>query len=180
MAGRKLTPKQAARMLLNFEKKLDRVVIRAFNVGLRQAHKAALKNPSMQGLGKGKNARPPNPPPGPLGIRTGRLRRAVDINKAKKVGDKWIGGLKVDLNAAPYGAIHEFGGTTSAHVIRPVNKSILSWMGPGGVRVFARKVNHPGSRIPARPYLGPALKRTAPQIAGIIDSSIAELGREFF
>lgn len=47
-----------------------------------------------------------------------------------------------------YGAIHQFGGRTKPHVIRPKNKRALSF---GGIVV--RQVNHPGSNIPARPYL---------------------------
>jgi phage virion morphogenesis protein len=47
-----------------------------------------------------------------------------------------------------YAAIQNFGGKTSPHVIRPRTKRALSF---GGIVV--RSVNHPGSEIPARPYL---------------------------
>lgn len=47
-----------------------------------------------------------------------------------------------------YAAIHQFGGTTSPHVIRPRNKKALAF----GGRVV-KSVNHPGSVIPARPFL---------------------------
>lgn len=47
-----------------------------------------------------------------------------------------------------YGPIHQFGGKTKAHVIKARNKRALSF---GGIVV--RQVNHPGSNIPARPYL---------------------------
>ncbi len=47
-----------------------------------------------------------------------------------------------------YAAIHHFGGTTRPHVIRPRHKKALAF----GGRVF-KKVNHPGSKIPARPFL---------------------------
>lgn len=47
-----------------------------------------------------------------------------------------------------YAAIHQFGGKTRAHVIRAKNKRALSF---GGIVV--RSVNHPGSDIPARPFL---------------------------
>lgn len=47
-----------------------------------------------------------------------------------------------------YGAIQNFGGRTKAHVIRAKNKRALSF---GGIVV--RSVNHPGSDIPARPFL---------------------------
>lgn len=47
-----------------------------------------------------------------------------------------------------YAAIHQFGGKTSPHVILPRNKKALAF----GGRVV-KKVNHPGSNIPARPFL---------------------------
>ncbi|KNC93288.1 phage virion morphogenesis protein [Trabulsiella odontotermitis] len=47
-----------------------------------------------------------------------------------------------------YAAIHQFGGETRPHEIRPRNKQALAFNG----RVV-KKVNHPGSKIPARPFL---------------------------
>lgn len=47
-----------------------------------------------------------------------------------------------------YAAIHQFGGQTRPHVILPRNKKALAF----GGRVV-KKVNHPGSKIPARPFL---------------------------
>ncbi|RSN77904.1 phage virion morphogenesis protein [Acinetobacter haemolyticus] len=47
-----------------------------------------------------------------------------------------------------YAAIQQFGGQTKAHTIRPKNKKALAF----GGGVF-KKVEHPGSKIPARPYL---------------------------
>ncbi|PVX80045.1 phage virion morphogenesis protein [Paraburkholderia unamae] len=47
-----------------------------------------------------------------------------------------------------YAAIHQFGGQTRAHVIRPKNAKALHFGG-----IFAKQVNHPGSKIPARPFL---------------------------
>lgn len=49
---------------------------------------------------------------------------------------------------AKYAAIHQFGGQTRPHEIRPRNKKALAF----GGRVV-KKVNHPGSNIPARPFL---------------------------
>lgn len=47
-----------------------------------------------------------------------------------------------------YAAIHQLGGQTKPHEIKPKNKKALAFNG----RVV-KKVNHPGSKIPARPYL---------------------------
>lgn len=68
----------------------------------------------------------------------------------------------------PYAAIHEFGGVTRPHVIVPRRKKFLVFRGRDDKLVFARKVNHPGSRIPARPYLGPALLDSKQQIVEFV------------
>lgn len=62
-----------------------------------------------------------------------------------------------------YAAIHQFGGKTAPHVIRPTEKKAWKF---GNVfakfgNVFAKKVNHPGSVIPARPFLGVGKKERA-------------------
>lgn len=49
-------------------------------------------------------------------------------------------------------AILHFGGKTSAHIIRPRRAKALAF-NVGGNTVFAKSVNHPGSRFPARPYM---------------------------
>ena len=48
-----------------------------------------------------------------------------------------------------YAAIHQFGGKTAPHVIRPKNKKALKFG-----NTIVKSVNHPGSDIPARPFLG--------------------------
>ena len=48
-----------------------------------------------------------------------------------------------------YAAIHQFGGRTSSHVIEPRYKKALAFNG-----VVRKSVRHPGSNIPARPFLG--------------------------
>lgn len=48
-----------------------------------------------------------------------------------------------------YAAIHQFGGKTKAHTIRAKNARALALPGIGP----RRSVQHPGSVIPARPYL---------------------------
>jgi phage virion morphogenesis protein len=56
-----------------------------------------------------------------------------------------------------YAAIHQLGGTTKAHEIRPRHKKALAWpgmMGGGDDAHPVGAVQHPGSKIPARPFLG--------------------------
>lgn len=67
---------------------------------------------------------------------------AASVTADHDATSAWIG------SHLPYAAIHQMGGTTGAHVILPRNKKALAFNG----RVVKR-VNHPGSKIPARPYL---------------------------
>lgn len=72
--------------------------------------------------------------------RSGRLRTSITREFDKS-------SATVGTNVV-YAAIHQFGGTTSPHVIRPRNKKALKFNGK-----IRRSVNHPGSKIPARPFL---------------------------
>jgi phage gpG-like protein len=72
------------------------------------------------------------------------------------------GVVRVGTNVS-YAAIHEYGGKTPPHIILPVRKKALAF---GGIVV--RSVHHPGSRIPARPYLHPALEKMRPKCIAII------------
>jgi phage gpG-like protein len=56
-------------------------------------------------------------------------------------------GAMVGTNVT-YARIHQFGGKTKPHVIRPKYKKALAFNGR-----LAKSVNHPGSKIPARPFL---------------------------
>lgn len=73
---------------------------------------------------------------------------------------KIIGGL---FSNVVYARIHEFGGTTRPHVIAPKRANVLAFQ-KGGQQVFARRVHHPGSKIPARPYIRPAVEFAARNI----------------
>lgn len=88
--------------------------------------------------------------------RTGTLassiRTRVDSDLSGTVGTNVV-----------YARIHEYGGTTKAHVIEPRNAKVLRWATAMSIKTrkatryaFAMKVNHPGSVIPKRPYLEPA------------------------
>lgn len=77
-------------------------------------------------------------------------------------------------NAMPYAAGHQFGVQTKPHVIRPRRKQALAF----GGGVFA-KVNHPGSKIPPRPFF-PVLngKLTAPAAQKISAAGLRVLGKQ--
>ncbi len=77
------------------------------------------------------------------------LRRSQSLFKAWRVGRATKTSIAVS-NDRPYAAIHQFGGKTAAHTIVPKKGKALAWPGgPGPVK----KVDHPGSKIPARPML---------------------------
>jgi len=72
--------------------------------------------------------------------RSGRL--AASITQAWDADTAQVGTNLV------YAAIQNNGGQTKAHTIVPRNGKALHFNG-----IFAKKVNHPGSKIPARPFL---------------------------
>jgi phage virion morphogenesis protein len=78
--------------------------------------------------------------PGKILQRSGSL--AASIQQAFDSNSAIVGTNKA------YGAIHQFGGKTEPHVIKARNKRALSFAG-----IVVTSVNHPGSDIPARPYL---------------------------
>ncbi|WP_158780715.1 phage virion morphogenesis protein [Pantoea sp. BAV 3049] len=71
---------------------------------------------------------------------TGRLHNSI---QPWSDNDRAVVGTNV-----VYARIHQMGGQTRPHVIRPRNKKALYFNGR-----FAGKVNHPGSKIDARPFL---------------------------
>ena len=108
-----------------------------------------------------------------LQVRSGRLKGSI-------VADLDVDGDVIKASVAsvgvPYAAIQEYGGQTAPHEILPVKAQALAFVGVGG-QVFARRVQHPGSQIPARSYLGSALDALHADIAGGLKESVrAALG----
>ena len=93
----------------------------------------------------------------------GRLFNSVYVTRRQ-------GLIVATVRDVPYARILEEGGTTRPHVILPRTASILAWEGPAGL-VFAKRVNHPGSNFPARPYVSLALT----QLRGEFDDGIREV-----
>ena len=95
-----------------------------------------------------------------LQIRTGKLVRSIFeqvTNSANEVSGR------VYSSGLPYAAIQEFGGQTKAHIIEAKNGKALMF-NMGGKQVFFRRVNHPGSHIPAHRYMGQAFDAMKPEI----------------
>ena len=78
----------------------------------------------------------------PLLVQRGTLRRSITVNAFPD------GSVIIGSNLA-YARIHQEGGKTKAHEIKARNGKALKFLG-----IYRRLVKHPGSDIPARPYLG--------------------------
>lgn len=137
-----------------FNRRLDRfraqrvpTVKRALTTFGREVQRLILSK-YMERLGKGA---PAYPPPGPLGIRTGRLARSI----AFRVDDKPTLYITSDQRHA---GIHEFGGI----IAHPGSSKPQAWKSKEGKWVFARKGTKPHPiPIRARPYAHPALAQAA-------------------
>lgn len=88
---------------------------------------------------------PSNKPKGKTLVGTGALQRGIHY----KVDED---GVTIMTGRQKYAAIHHFGGTTKPHVIRAKNARAIP-LNIGGMLIFRKSVNHPGSKIPARPYM---------------------------
>jgi phage gpG-like protein len=86
--------------------------------------------------------------------RSGRLYGSI---RSRMIETKDEIGGEVWTEGVPYARIHEFGGTTSPHVIAAKNSASLAFVWNGQL-TFRKSVNHPGSRIPQRSYLQSALE----------------------
>lgn len=107
--------------------------------------------------------------------RSGRLARRIRGVVRRIGGQVREAALLADTE---YAAIQELGGVTRPHLIRPVRAAVLRFEVDGEV-VFARIVHHPGSRIPARPYLSPAWELAAEGLPGQLDAGFVDLVRRW-
>ena len=132
-----------------------------------------------------------------LKVRTGNLRRSITY-KVDMVPEQSVTGI-VGTNSI-YAGIHEFGGKTPPHEIRPkyakalmfgiglagatskmgrylksgkARKTIQAALNSGNAR-FAKVVHHPGSKIPMRSFLRAALDQLRPQIKVALLNSVNE------
>jgi phage virion morphogenesis protein len=91
-------------------------------------------------------------------ILQGRGRLAASITGQSSATQAIVGTNVI------YGAIHQFGGKTKPHVIRARRAKALAFGG-----ILRKQVNHPGSNIPARPFLA-----LGPQGGTRIESTTAQ------
>jgi hypothetical protein len=167
------TPKQAVEALQAFKKGIPIAVIR----GLRKGLPIAVRYATRKYMQRKDNRHPiqsfdpPNPPPGPLGIRQGNLARTVKVGEMRWDGKR----VKAEIHAGNadvrYAGIHERGGEIMA-----VNGPFLAFpvAAPGGGFFIVRK---PKVQIPARPYLAPAMEDATPEIIAAIRKELVKLAR---
>lgn len=99
--------------------------------------------------------------------RSGRLGRATQtVGPLVRIQGDGMREVRFGLKrpGVAYSDIHEFGGRTGAHVIYPRRAKALRFK-IGRSVVFARRVSHPGSRIPPRPALRPSMDDTTKRMA---------------
>ncbi len=94
--------------------------------------------------------------------RTGDLKRSVTSTKLNNLA------YQVEVGKY-YGIFIEKG--TKAHTIYPKSGRFLRWTS-GGVKRFARKVNHPGTL--AYPFFAPAIEKATNQAQSIIQKNIQD------
>lgn len=89
-------------------------------------------------------------------VDTGQMRGSHHASNITVAGDRISGEVTVEQDYAM--AVHE---GTRPHVIRPRRAKWFAW-GKGKGRVFARSVNHPGTK--ARPWLLNAAQAEGPRL----------------
>lgn len=80
-----------------------------------------------------------------------RLRKSGTLAKSIRVTEATSRGTTIGSDRK-YAAIHQLGGKTPARTIRARNGAALKFA-MGGRIIYRRSVRHPGSKIPARPFL---------------------------
>lgn len=93
-------------------------------------------------------------------VKTGNLRRSINLGRVTARSAETIA-------RADYAAYVEYG--TRAHEIRPRNRKVLAWK-KGGRTIFARRVQHPGTR--AQPFMVPGAERAVSGV-GLKDKIVA-------
>lgn len=93
-----------------------------------------------------------------LKVRSGSLLNSIQKDVTIN-GNQVIG--KIGPENIPYAATHEYGATIPARKIEPRHTKALRWMGGDGKFWFSKGHELPAVKIPARPYLEPALEEKA-------------------
>jgi phage gpG-like protein len=112
---------------------------------------------------------------GVLRAQSGALRDSIRMQVSQN--DNLIGAEIFSDGDVPYAAIQEYGGKTAAHEILPDKARVLAFA-LNGSQVFARKIQHPGSNIPARSYLRSALEEQGDDIVQGLTNVVTRLSKD--
>lgn len=110
-----------------------------------------------------------------LETKSGALKASIAASVAVEGGA--VTATVGSVGDVKYAAIQEYGGRTSAHEILPDKAQALAFI-VGGVMRFARRVEHPGSTLPARRYLSASLAESRDQILAEFGSAVTEAWSE--
>lgn len=103
-----------------------------------------------------------------LRVRSGRLRQSFEGFSERASDTEWSIGMR-SRNVA-YARIQHDGGKTPPHVILPRNKKALFWEGAAHP---VRRVNHPGSTIPATKFFEKPMNE---EVQPMIDRILKRIG----
>ena len=118
------------------------------------------------------------PRPERLGVVTGMLRRSIFSDVEPGSPGIFATGVLGSQNV-PYARIHEIGGKTQPHTIVPKTKVYLVFFWEKKGRWVKKKsVNHPGSYIPARPYLVPGLVMSMLKIKNLLQLAVEKAPKD--
>ena len=107
--------------------------------------------------------------------RSGRLDAAQSTVVTAGAGAISVS-VGFDPREVPYGAIQEYGGTTRAHLIAAKDARALRFSLADQL-VFAKRVRHPGAKIPARSFLRSSLAEEGGGASDdVSDAVMEELG----
>lgn len=168
-----ITVQAAQQILGNFDSKINQAVIEGMTNGLNLAALVSatkfFTGSDSPGGNRDPFLDPANPPPGPLKVRSGDLRRGTQVDPPRAMGSIFIGAL---TNAVSYAPLHEFGGTIGGSFITARNGDALAFPGKDGNLVFRKSVTTRPAKIPARPFLGPAVEEVELDIGVEIQNAI--------
>ena len=106
-----------------------------------------------------------------LNARSGALRDSIAAQITNDGED--IVATVASVGDVKYAAIQEYGGKTAAHEILPSKAGALAFAEGGAMR-FARRVEHPGSLIPARSYLRSSVEEMSDEIVAALAAAPGE------
>jgi phage gpG-like protein len=112
---------------------------------------------------------------GVLRTQSGALRESIRVQASQQ--EAVIGAEIFSDGDVTYAAIQEYGGKTAAHEILPDKARVLAFA-MNGSRVFARRIQHPGSQIPERSYLRSALEEQSDDIAQGLTTVVTRLSKD--